>query len=203
MAKFILAGSLGETEYGNTFTMRARNITEAVRSLMFQVEGFRNKLKSVNIRIRINGRSCTGNSQGEIMRAFQYPLGENDTVVIAPARAGAGANVLGGIFMIVAGIVAIVLAVPTGGASAAAWSAGAIAMAASGALMVFGGAAMLFTKIPKAGKFNGATSANEKNTSFSSIDNMAAQGAAIPVVLGRMLVGSRVIQQSIETMPRN
>lgn len=202
MAKIMLGGSLGETEYGNTFDMRARNLTEVMRSLIFQVEGFRNKLKSVNIRIRINGRSCTGNDESDIMRAFQYPLGENDTVVIAPARAGAGGNVLGGIFMIVAGIVAIVLAVPTGGASLAAWSAGAMAMAAAGALMVFGGAAMLFTKIPKAGKFNTA-SASEKNTSFSSIDNMAAQGAAIPVVMGRMLVGSRVIQQSIETMPRN
>lgn len=202
MAKFILAGSLGETEYGNVFEMRARNITEAIRSLMFQVEGFRNKLKSVNIRIRINGRSCTGNDNADIVRAFQYPLGENDTVVIAPARAGAGGNVLGGIFMIVAGIVAIVLAIPSGGASLAAWSAGAMAMAAAGALMVFGGAAMLFTKIPKAGKFN-TSSANEKNTSFSSIDNMAAQGAPIPIVMGRMLVGSRVIQQSIETMPRN
>lgn len=202
MAKIILAGSLGETEYGNTFNMRARNITEVIRSLMFQVEGFRNKLKSVNIRVRINGKSCTGNDYSDIVRAFQFPLGESDTVIIAPARAGAGGNVLGGIFMIVAGIVAIVLAIPTGGASLAAWSAGAMAMAAAGALMVFGGAAMLFTKIPKAGKFN-TSSASEKNTSFSSIDNMAAQGAAIPVVMGRMLVGSRVIQQSIETMPRN
>lgn len=202
MAKFILGGILGETEFGNVIEMRARSTTEAIRSMLYQIDGFRDKMKSVNIRIRINGKSCKGNTQADICRNMAYPLGENDTVVITPARAGAGGNIIGGIFMIVAGIVAIVLAVPTGGASIAAWSAGAMAMAAAGALMVFGGAAMLFTKIPKASGIKTATSANEKNTSFSNIDNMAGQGQPIPIILGRMRVGSFVIQQSIETMPR-
>lgn len=203
MAKFILGGILGQSEFGSTLEIKARSTTEALRSMIYQIDGFRDRLKSVSIRIRINGNTCRGNTEADICRNMAYPLGDNDTVVICPARAGAGGNVIAGVFMIIAGIVAIILAVPSGGASIAAWSAGAMAMAAAGALMVFGGAAMLFTKTPKATALKSATSENDKNTSFSNIDNMAGQGQCIPIILGRMLVGSFVIQQSIETMARN
>lgn len=203
MAKFILTGVLGQSQFGGVLNMRVRSTTEALKSMIYQIDGFRDLLKSVNIRIRINGRTCTGNTKADICRNMAFPLGEHDTVVISPARAGAGGNIIAGAFMVIAGIVAIILAVPSGGASIAAWSAGAMAMAAAGALMVFGGMAMMFTKTPKASALKTSTSENDKNTSFSNIDNMAGQGQCIPIILGRMLVGSFVIQQSIETMARN
>ncbi|THB01405.1 tail assembly protein, partial [Citrobacter freundii] len=39
----------------------------------------------------------------------------------------------------------------------------------------------------------------KQNTYFSSLDNLVAQGNALPVLYGEMLVGSRTISQEIST----
>lgn len=43
------------------------------------------------------------------------------------------------------------------------------------------------------------TDNGKQNTYFSSLDNMMAQGNALPVLYGEMLVGSRTISQEIST----
>ncbi|MGC8164914.1 tail assembly protein, partial [Salmonella enterica] len=43
------------------------------------------------------------------------------------------------------------------------------------------------------------TDNGKQNTWFSSLDNMVAQGNALPVLYGEMLVGSRTISQEIST----
>lgn len=43
------------------------------------------------------------------------------------------------------------------------------------------------------------TDNGKQNTYFSSLDNMVAQGNALPVLYGEMLVGSRTISQEIST----
>ncbi|EMW2588114.1 tail assembly protein, partial [Escherichia coli] len=66
------------------------------------------------------------------------------------------------------------------------------------ASMVLGGVAQMLA--PKA-RMPGvsATDNGKQNTYFSSLENMVAQGNALPVLYGEMRVGSRVISQEIST----
>lgn len=67
-----------------------------------------------------------------------------------------------------------------------------------GASMVLGGVAQMLA--PKARTPTAASTDNGKqNTYFSSLDNMVAQGNALPVLYGEMRVGSRVVSQEIST----
>ncbi|HFV6587729.1 TPA: tail assembly protein, partial [Escherichia coli] len=83
---------------------------------------------------------------------------------------------------------------PAGWLGAAALS----GMYAAGASMVLGGVAQMLA--PKA-RMPGvsATDNGKQNTYFSSLENMVAQGNALPVLYGEMRVGSRVISQEIST----
>ncbi len=106
----------------------------------------------------------------------------------------------------VLGAVAIGASFLTGGATLALWgsalSAGAISASSvlfsMGVAMMLGGVAQMLTpqaKIPSSRQ----TDNGKQNTYFSSLDNMVAQGNALPVLYGEMLVGSRTISQEIST----
>ncbi|AWD90219.1 tail assembly protein [Dickeya phage Sucellus] len=198
--KFILTGELGK-KFGRQFDIKARNTSEAIKSMCYQLKGFRQYMETINIRIKISGKNVKGDCEMDAVKGLLFPVGANDTVIIAPVSGGRGNNILAGAFMVIAGIVAIVLAVPSGGSSLAAWSAASMALAASGAVMIIGGAAMMFTKTPTS-SVSSTTSSTDSNTSFSQIDNLAGSGRPVPIAYGRNLVGSFVIQNSVETLPR-
>lgn len=64
--------------------------------------------------------------------------------------------------------------------------------------MVLGGVAQMLAPQAKTASSK-QTDNGKQNTYFSSLDNMVAQGNALPVLYGEMLVGSRVISQEIST----
>ena len=165
-----------------------------------QVPGFRQKMNDGWYQIRIAGLDVNETS---LSARLHEPLPDGAIIHIVPRMAGAKS---GGLFQVVLGAVAIAASFFTAGASLAAWgaalSAGAISASSvlfsMGAAMMLGGVAQMLTpqaKIPSSRQ----TDNGKQNTYFSSLDNMMAQGNALPVLYGEMLVGSRTISQEIST----
>lgn len=142
--------------------------------------------------IRIAGQDVDGTS---VSARLHEPLPDGAIIHIVPRMAGAKS---GGLFQVVLGAVAIGAAFFTGGASLAAWGAFSTGLFTAGVGMMLGGVAQMLTpqaKIPSSRQ----TDNGKQNTYFSSLDNLVAQGNALPVLYGEMLVGSRTISQEIST----
>lgn len=142
--------------------------------------------------IRITGQDVDETS---VSARLHEPLPDGAIIHIVPRMAGAKS---GGLFQVVLGAVAIGAAFFTGGASLAAWGAFSTGLFTAGVGMMLGGVAQMLTpqaKIPSSRQ----TDNGKQNTYFSSLDNLVAQGNALPVLYGEMLVGSRTISQEIST----
>ena len=163
---------------------------EAIRALATQLPAFRQKLSDGWYQVRIAGRDA---GENELSARLNEPLANGAVIHIVPRLAGAKR---GGVFQAVLGAALIAVAWwnPAGWLGAAALS----GMYAAGASMVLGGVAQMLA--PKA-RMPGvsATDNGKQNTYFSSLENMVAQGNALPVLYGEMRVGSRVISQEIST----
>ncbi len=150
--------------------------------------------------IRIAGQDVDETS---VSARLHEPLPDGAIIHIVPRMAGAGK---GGLFQVVLGAVAIGASFLTGGATLALWgsalSAGAISASSvlfsMGVAMMLGGVAQMLTPQAKTPSSR-QTDNGKQNTYFSSLDNMVAQGNALPVLYGEMLVGSRTISQEIST----
>lgn len=195
MAKIKLHGILGE-KYGKEIEMFFTNGGECLRAMMLQLPGFTEDIKNGQFVFNICGEVVEHEKDEDKISHIRSPLGKNDVMEIIPVPSGAGGNI--GVFQIVIGVIAIAAAAFTGGSSIALWSAWQVGLAVAGASMVLGGVATMMTKTPKTAVTKDAV--NSDNTSFSSVDNMAGQGQCHPLIYGRMLVGSFVISQSIETL---
>lgn len=201
MAKIYLHGSL--KKYGECFEIFAPTFDKCLKLIFCQVEGIKEELVNGHFEFSKLGKKLSGDSEEsagvEVFNYIRGVSGESDEFHITPAVSGSGAN--GGIFTIVAGVVAVAAAFWTGGASIAAWSAATWGLAASGALMVISGVAAVSTKIP------GATAPKmeegNKNTAFSSIENMMGNGQVIPLLYGENMIGSMVVSQQIDTLPKS
>lgn len=165
-----------------------------------QIPGFRQKMNDGWYQIRIAGQDVDETS---VSARLHEPLPDGAIIHIVPRMAGAGK---GGLFQVVLGAVAIGASFLTGGATLALWgsalSAGAISASSvlfsMGVAMMLGGVAQMLTPQAKTPSSR-QTDNGKQNTYFSSLDNMVAQGNALPVLYGEMLVGSRTISQEIST----
>ncbi|MDC9145306.1 tail assembly protein [Escherichia coli] len=189
MARICLYGDL--QRFGRRIDLRVKTGAEAIRALATQLPAFRQKLSDGWYQVRIAGRD-TG--ENELSARLNEPLANGAVIHIVPRLAGAKR---GGVFQAVLGAALIAVAWwnPAG------WLGGCGFIGhvcGRGASMVLGGVAQMLA--PKA-RMPGvsATDNGKQNTYFSSLDNMVAQGNALPVLYGEMRVGSRVISQEIST----
>ncbi|HFZ2316318.1 TPA: tail assembly protein [Citrobacter freundii] len=198
MARVCLHGDL--QRFGRRFSLSIKTGAEAIYALAMQIPGFRQKMNDGWYQIRIAGLDVNETS---LSARLHEPLPDGAIIHIVPRMAGAKS---GGLFQVVLGAVAIAASFFTAGASLAAWgaalSAGAISASSvlfsMGAAMMLGGVAQMLApqaKIPSSRQ----TDNGKQNTYFSSLDNLVAQGNALPVLYGEMLVGSRTISQEIST----
>lgn len=201
MAKVMLHDNMAE-KYGSEIVIHAATGAECLRAMLIQMPEFRKDIESGAFRFIVRGEEVKGCSEQEagenLLRGLHGAMGASDELHIIPSIGGAGSN--GGVFMIIAGVIAIAAAFFTGGASIAAWGALQAGLAVGGAMMVIGGVATMMTKMPSATKAKTATEG--ESTSFSNVDNMTGQGNAIPLIYGLNLVGSMVVSQQIETLTR-
>ncbi|ELM2766903.1 tail assembly protein [Salmonella enterica] len=190
MARVCLYGDL--QRFGRRFSLSIKTGAEAIYALTMQIPGFRQKMNDGWYQIRIAGQDVDETS---VSARLHEPLPDGAIIHIVPRMAGAKS---GGLFQVVLGAVAIGAAFFTGGASLAAWGAFSTGLFTAGVGMMLGGVAQMLTpqaKIPSSRQ----TDNGKQNTNFSSLDNLVAQGNALPVLYGEMLVGSRTISQEIST----
>lgn len=183
MKTVILHGELGR-RFGRYHRLAVKTTAEAVRALMANYSGFEEFLckshsRGVGYRV-FHGKQSHG------LREINYPAGL-DTIRIAPAIMGSK-----GWLDIVIGaalVSAAIFLAPTGLG---------FPLGALGASMIIGGVSGLLSKPPSPLDLNGPQ-AQASSFIFSGPSNSTAQGTAVPIGYGRMIIGSTVVSAGIET----
>ena len=169
-------------QFGTVFKLDIGSVPEAIRALVTQIPGLREHIEKGSYKVRVDGKYIGDEGvHSEV----------SSTLHLTPVVKGAGKN--GGLLQVVVGIVMIVAAVfyPPLAPYAA-------AMISAGTGLVLGGVAQLLTKMPKAEGFR--DSDDLKSSSFSNLANMTAQGAPVPLIYGKMMVGSKVLSQGVRSV---
>ena len=168
-------------QFGTVFKLDIGSVPEAIRALVTQIPGLREHIEKGSYKVRVDGKYIGDEGvHSEV----------SSTLHLTPVVKGAGKN--GGLLQVVVGIVMIVAAVfyPPLAPYAA-------AMISAGTGLVLGGVAQLLTKMPK-GEVK--DSDDLKSSSFSNLANMTAQGAPVPLIYGKMMVGSKVLSQGVRSV---
>ncbi|MHA6128926.1 tail assembly protein [Pseudomonas fluorescens group sp. PF-1] len=160
---------------------------EAFSAMKHTVEGFEAeiiRLSRLGIRFAIF-RNRENISEGE------FSLSGTTEIRIVPVIAGSKS---GGLFQTVVGVVLIavgaVMTIASGG-TASPLAAGLISM---GIAMTIGGVVQMLTPVPKSpSQQEQASTENKPSYLFNGAFNSTQQGLPVPVVYGRMLVGSSVV----------
>ncbi|MFQ1007696.1 tail assembly protein [Gilliamella apicola] len=156
-----------------------------MNGLYCQIVGLRQRIMDGWFHVRINGVDITDEN---LAVGLHSRLPENAVIHIVPHVAGAKS---GGIFGFIAGAALVV-----GGLIVGVSTGIGFGLVAAGAGLMLGGVAQMLTQLPKTEK---KSTDSNRNTYFSNLDNTMAQGAPVPLIFGRMKIGSKVLSQGLET----
>lgn len=190
-----LYGELG-SKFGRVHRLAVSSAQEAVRALSMMLPGFDAHMMSS--RDRGIHYSVFLGKENIGLEQLEYPVGNAD-IRIAPMITG---SKRAGFFQAVLGIALIAASVffaPAGlGLKAVLMGKAGLAstVAMAGASMALGGIAQMLTPIPK-GIGTGDSEGNRANQYFNGPVNTQAQGNAVPILYGRLIVGSAVISAGI------
>jgi predicted phage tail protein len=204
LRKIVLHGAL-KKEFGGPFLLDVNSPAEAFKALIVQLPGFRQRISAGNWHV-VRGKTRTKGWDLE-EEHLTFPL-NHEPLHIVPAIAGSGKG--GGLKIIIGVIIIAAAIVLSGGTMAAPLSglttttaAGGTTLTVAGNFAVLGvglvltGVAMALSPTPKAASLDD----RDKKGSFlfNNQQNVTAQGVPIPLVYGRVRVGSVVISASLET----
>lgn len=183
--------------FGEVFQLDVKDTAEALRALFSQIPKLRQTVQQGFYKIRI-GRQYLDNRY--IEQGLFYRLKAGMTIHVTPVVAGAKRA---GVFNLVVGAVLVAASWYAGGA--AGWGylgASGYGMATMGTMvgvsMMLSGVSLMLTKTPSLDGV-GSDAEKKQSTAFSNIQNMAAQGQPVPIAVGRIRCGSRIISQGVET----
>ena len=185
-----LYGKLG-AKFGRVHQFAVKNTAEAIRALCAMIPGFQQELMNSSQRGVAYSVFIGKENIGE--GDLQKPTG-SEAIRIAPILQGAKS---GGWFQVILGAALVIGAgFLTGGTAFAALGAGGVGgfVASVGASMFLGGVIQLLSPqqtTQSSGANNGAS------YNFSGAVNTTTQGNPVPVLYGRMIVGSAVISAGI------
>lgn len=190
-----LYGRLGAT-FGREFQLAVNSPAEAVRALCSQIKSFEAYLMQSRDRgmgyAVFVGRRNLGEDE------LTIPPGAED-IRIAPVLLGAKKQ---GLFQIILGVALITAAAIATGGGALAWGAALQAGGLTGAVagmglsMAIGGVAQMLAPSPKGGPLDRPE--DRPSYAFNGPVNTQAQGNPVPLLYGRMIIGSAVISAGIE-----
>lgn len=183
-----LYGVLG-ARFGRVHYLAVKSASEATRALCVVVPGFKQFLA----RSREQGLTFAVfvGKQNIARDELDYPTGREE-IRIAPVLIGAKS---GGLFQTILGI-ALIGASFIPGLNAALWSGASATLLGMGASMALGGVVQMIS--PQTGGL-ASTVDNGASYYFNGAVNSTAQGDPVPVVYGRMTVGSKRISSGIFT----
>ena len=199
-----LHGRLAD-RFAPSYTLDVGSPAEAVRAICAQVPGFLDCIREGEYRV-VRGPLNGGNDLDE--DTLTFPLGRADELHFVPVPAGAKNRGIGKIILGVAIVGAAFAFAPAGagflganlGASTGLFGVTFGNVALFGASLAFQGISSLLTPTPKAGDFAQQERPDQRPSFlFNSIVNTAEEGATIPVVYGRVRVGSLVISTALAT----
>ncbi len=188
MATIRLYGDL--QDYGKRFDFDVRTASEGLRALFTQIDGLQKRISEGGYFVRVAKKDVTDKT---IEKDMARELTDKDVIHIVPEIAGAGkfgtvilgAVLIGAAFML------------SGGLSIAAMTTFQTSLFTAGVGMVLGGVAQMLAPQPKFGETKNTDKA--RSSSFSSLGNSTAQGSCVPVAYGEIMIGSKVISQSVES----
>jgi predicted phage tail protein len=176
--------------FGRRFTLYVTTAGEAIHALVMQLPGLRAHISPGHYQLRVAGSDV---SESSLARRLNEPLPDGAVVHLVPRVRGAAK---GGLIQTIAGAALIVAGVAVSVMSFGSASLLGGAMISAGIGMMVGGVIQMLTPVPKT-PGNTLTDNGKQHTYYSSLDNAVAQGNALPVVYGEMVVGSRVISQEL------
>lgn len=186
-----LYGFLGE-QFGTEHWLDVQSPAEAVHALVHTVAGFEDAL----ISDQAYGYSVFIDDVSLGVEDFGRLVGKNEAIKIVPTMAAAK----DGFDRVVMGIIILVATYYTFGATAVfANSAVASVGYGIGASMVAGGIAQMMAPVPGVTAGSIGNKSDIPSYAFSGPVNSAAQGACIPVLYGRLRVGSVVASNGLDT----
>lgn len=186
-----LHGALG-SQFEGPFSLDVRDPAEAVRALGTQLPGFRSEIESGNWHVLRGPLDAEDDLDEE---GLVVALGQASEVHILPAVEGAG-----GWFNVIAGAALIAVAWwnPAG------WAAGTAMMAgAAGAAMAVGGIVQLTTSLSGSDYDQRERPDQRPSFMFDGPVNTSTQGLPVPVIYGRVRVGSVVISAGMNSEEMN
>lgn len=183
-----MMGELGEA-FGKEHFFDIKTPREAVSALAANHKTFRKHLSDNKSGYKI----IIGNKYAEDINELHLPFSKKETITFVPVIQGAGSGV-GKVFAgitIIAAAIALMVWNPAG----ALWVGKAgLALLGVGLSTTVGGVTQLLTPIPRAPTIGKET---DPSFAFGGPVNTSVQGYPIPLVYGRMIVGSRIISAGI------
>lgn len=195
MMTVLLYGFLGQ-RFGRVHRYAAHSPAEAVRALSVTLPGFRQALIDGGAyRVLRGGREALGADD------IVAPHSARDTLRIVPVVAGAGKGF--GQILLGAALVGLSLWLPPIGFGGSGFlsTIGNSIIRSIGTSLIFGGVSQALTSTPKSQQVEAVS--NKPSYAFDGAVNTAAQGNAVPVCYGRLIVGSQVVSAglSVEQIP--
>lgn len=188
MKTIVLLGELGK-RYGRRHRLDVASPAEAVRAMCANFKDFAGFV-SASAERNVGYRVITAR---EDLAADELHQPAGKTITIAPVIAGAGGSVgkiILGAALIAAAIFVPALAVPLFGTTTLATVAFSV-----GVSLALGGVAQMLAPVPPS--LDRGIDADKPSYIFNGAQNTTAQGQAVPVGYGRMIVGSAVISAGI------
>ncbi len=188
MKKIHLYGAL--KKYGD-FNLNVKSAYEAIRLLSVQIDGFSETINSGDWKIYY------GNIEDKNLiplSAVKMICGENKEIHIMPCLEGEK----GGTGKIIAGGLLAASALIPGGPLAAGFTVGGFTVSAGTIAMVGGAIALggIASALTKTSSYS-SDSDDDTSYSFGGPENVASQGGCVPLVYGKMIIGSTVISSGL------
>jgi predicted phage tail protein len=202
----VLHGALRK-EFGARFRLDVANPLEAFRALFAQLPGFRERIEEGEFTI-VRGKKPTDGWALD-RDALDFPLGK-DPLHIVPVASGSGKG--GSVLKTVIGVLIVAAAfyfAPPAGPEAAGAVFGADLAATSAVWISYGTMATIGVGLAASGiagllaptpKFRMEERDSRQSFLFNNMANVTTQGVPLPLIYGRMRVGSVVISSSLETV---
>lgn len=180
-------GPLAKKLKARTFKAAVNSAAEAARFLLANWPHLEQHMVSQNYRIRVGGYSLDEDE-------LDHPCGQGEIQII-PVIGGAGATarIIGGVALFAA---AMIVSGGTLGFAVAPW---VVNLGFGiGASLALGGVSQLLSPVPSLETGDDTQGDPRKSYSFSGVQNISRQGVPIPIVYGRMIVGSIAVDGAID-----
>lgn len=176
-----LYGSMAE-QFGRSFRLDVRSLSEAVRALSVQVPGFRKAVEDGLFRVTCGKSRVKGLGLNETLVDFGLPAGDlHVTPVVAGSKNGGIGKIIAGTLLIAASFF-----VPVGGSI----------LLSLGAGLALSGASTLLAPKKK-------TQPTKRSYMFDGSTDSDVEGGCVPVIVGRCMVTGKPVSAGVTTSDSN